>query len=221
MVSHCATGMARTIPRPKTKAPSGPRPRTKPAEVRREELLDAAEGLFLSQGVAATSVDEIVLAADVAKGTFYLHFESKEKLLAALQQRFVSSFSNDIAAAMKRRRADDWIGRLRAWIAAGVNGYLDRTALHDLVFHEFRPEDPRAAHENPIATLLASLLEHGARARAWSAEKPEFTAILLFSALHGALDDALSAARGKSETVNRKRLTRALEVFFLRALGCS
>jgi AcrR family transcriptional regulator len=221
MVSHCAQRMARAIPRPKTKAPSGPRPRTKPAEVRREELLDAAEGLFLSQGVAATSVDEIVLAADVAKGTFYLHFASKEKLLAALQQRFVSSFCSDIAAAMKRRRADDWPGRLHAWIAAGVDGYLDRTALHDIVFLEFRPEDPRAEHENPIATLLATLLEQGTQAQAWSAEKPEFTAILLFSALHGALDDALSVAGGKGANVNRKRLTRALEAFFLRALGCS
>ena len=61
------------------------RPRTKPAEIRREELLDAAEQLFLTRGIAATSVDAIVGGADVAKGTFYLHFQSKEHLLAALQ----------------------------------------------------------------------------------------------------------------------------------------
>jgi len=178
--------------------------------------MDAAERLFLDKGVAATSVDEIVVAADVAKGTFYIHFESKERLLVALQQRFVTAFCGDFQAAMNRRRADDWKGRLRAWVEAGVNGYLDRTAVHDIVFHEFRPDDPRAKHDNPIVDELSELLGRGTRAGAWSVEAPHLTAVMLFSALHGALDDALGA---KSEEVNRKRLTRTLETFFQRAVG--
>jgi AcrR family transcriptional regulator len=35
-----------------------PRPRTKPPEVRREEIMDAAQRLFLKQGVAATTIDD-------------------------------------------------------------------------------------------------------------------------------------------------------------------
>jgi AcrR family transcriptional regulator len=177
--------------------------------------MDAAERIFLSKGVAATSVDEIVVAADVAKGTFYLHFESKEQLLFALQQRFVATFAGALEAAMDRRRADDWKGRLRAWIEAGVDGYLDHTALHDVVFHEFRPDGPRARHDNPIVDKLAELLREGTGAGVWSVETPPFTASMLFHALHGALDDAIVATK----EVNRKRLSRALEAFFHRAIG--
>lgn len=69
-----------------------PKPRTKPAEIRRNELMAAAEALFLEKGFAATSVDEIVRLADVAKGTFYLHFRSKDDMLIALRQRFIDRF---------------------------------------------------------------------------------------------------------------------------------
>src|SRR5580698_4396368 len=110
--------------RPPTRGKSAPlplpRPRTKPPEVRREELMDAAERIFLDKGVSATSVDEIVAAADVAKGTFYLHFESKELLLLSLQRRFISTFRADLQASMSRRRAEDWKGRLRAWVETSV-----------------------------------------------------------------------------------------------------
>jgi AcrR family transcriptional regulator len=177
--------------------------------------MDAAERIFLSKGIAGTSVDEIVAAADVAKGTFYIHFESKEKLLLALQHRFVAGFCGDLQAAMQKERTSDWQGRLRAWVGAGVTGYLDRNAVHDLVFHEFRPEGPPAPHENPIVEQLAELLGQGTRAGAWSVESPHLTAVMLFSALHGALDEALHAAK----PVNRKRLARALEAFFHRAVG--
>jgi AcrR family transcriptional regulator len=201
--------------RANSRSGGAPPPRTKPAEVRREELLEAAEKIFLAKGIAKTSVDEIVVAAGVAKGTFYLHFESKAKLLAALRDRFVANYFDDFRLAMERRRSDDYKGRLRAWVDAGVNGYLDRAALHDLVFHEFRPETPQGKPENPIVTLLASLLADGERAGAWTLDAPELTAVMLFSALHGVLDEC---TRDRAD-VNRKRLIRSLETFFHRALA--
>ena len=47
----------------------------------RAALVSAALGLFADKGVEATSVDEIVAGADVAKGTFYVHFERKTDVL--------------------------------------------------------------------------------------------------------------------------------------------
>jgi AcrR family transcriptional regulator len=195
------------LPRPST------RPRTKPPEVRREELMDAAERLFLAQGIAATSVDAIVAGADVAKGTFYLHFQSKEQLLAALQQRFIDDFCADLQTAIDKRPADDWQGRLRAWVAAGVDGYLDRIALHEVVFHEFRPDDRHVTHRNSTVEQLAELLAQGSRAGAWTIEDPPLQALMLFHALHGTVGDAVKT------NVNRKHLTRALQAFFERAVA--
>jgi DNA-binding transcriptional regulator YbjK len=43
------------------------RPRTKAPEERREEILDAAQRLFLEQGVGQTTIEHITMGADVAK----------------------------------------------------------------------------------------------------------------------------------------------------------
>jgi AcrR family transcriptional regulator len=43
----------------------------------RGDRLAAASDLFKNRGYDTTSVDDIAEAADVAKGTFYYHFEKK------------------------------------------------------------------------------------------------------------------------------------------------
>src|SRR3990167_4665994 len=46
----------------------------------RAALLQAGQSLFATQSVDAVSIDDIVAAADVAKGSFYNHFSDKEAL---------------------------------------------------------------------------------------------------------------------------------------------
>lgn len=47
----------------------------------RASIREAANRLFLEHGFEATTVDAIVAAAGVSKGTFYLYFDRKEDLL--------------------------------------------------------------------------------------------------------------------------------------------
>lgn len=56
---------------------------------RRREILDAAARLFLARPDGLASMDELALAAGVAKGTLYLYFPSKEEVLLALHERNV------------------------------------------------------------------------------------------------------------------------------------
>ena len=56
----------------------------KKGEKRRRELLEIAYRMFLSQGYENTSVDEIIEAAGIAKGTYYYYFQSKEQMLEAV-----------------------------------------------------------------------------------------------------------------------------------------
>lgn len=53
----------------------------KKGERRKQELLKIAYKMFLSKGYENTSVDDIIEAAGIAKGTYYYYFESKEQTL--------------------------------------------------------------------------------------------------------------------------------------------
>lgn len=193
------------------------RPRTKPAELRREELLDAAQQLFVEKGIGATSIDDIASCAEVAKGTFYLYFPSKEALLHALQERFVAGFVERLEITMDRCGPDRWRPKLQAWVRTVIEGYLEHVRLHDVIFHETQPYDRHSMSNNPVIDQLTALLSEGARAGAWVAEEPRSTAIMFFHALHGGVDAAIA----DSKKVNRARLIRSITTFVERALSAN
>ena len=53
----------------------------KKGEKRKKMLLTIAYDMFLTQGYENTSVDEIIEIAQIAKGTYYYYFQSKEQML--------------------------------------------------------------------------------------------------------------------------------------------
>jgi AcrR family transcriptional regulator len=65
----------------------------KPPEVRRAEILNAANALFQTRGFADTTVEEIVRSAGVAKGTFYYYFRTKEDVLEAHARTLVEAMA--------------------------------------------------------------------------------------------------------------------------------
>ena len=59
----------------------------KKGEMRRKEILDAAEKLFYEKGYEATSVQDILDALQLSKGGFYHHFDTKMSVLEAICDR--------------------------------------------------------------------------------------------------------------------------------------
>ena len=70
--------------------------------------MNAAQQLFLQQGVARTTIEQITSTADVAKGTFYLYFSSKDDVLAGLGDRYGQERLAKVQAAVAQKLADDW-----------------------------------------------------------------------------------------------------------------
>ena len=67
------------------KEPRAPRARMTGTE-RRHQLIDIARSLFAERGYHDAKVEDIVAVAQVAKGTFYLYFSSKEEIFLALAE---------------------------------------------------------------------------------------------------------------------------------------
>lgn len=56
---------------------------------RRSEILDVAQQLFYQKGYEQTSIQDLLNAIGIAKGTFYHYFDSKQALLEELTDRIV------------------------------------------------------------------------------------------------------------------------------------
>ena len=52
-----------------------------------ERILGAARGLFVSQGIAATTTEEIIRASSISRGALYHYYPSRQDLIAAVYER--------------------------------------------------------------------------------------------------------------------------------------
>lgn len=99
------------------RAPNSQKPDVRKAETR-QRILDAAGALFRAHGIDGVGVDAVMHEAGLTHGGFYLHFASKEALVA------------EVAAASLARAAERWdrISREpdpRAALVQIVGSYLD------------------------------------------------------------------------------------------------
>jgi len=170
------------------------RPRTEAPGRRRADLLDAAQQIVLDKGVAGLTVDEVTARAEVAKGTFYLYFRSKEQLIGALQERFVDDLTTRQRGEFDTLAAGDWMGRLLRWMESSIRGYLAHANLHDALFmHTGAGDAPQHGHladptTNQHAAALAEILTAGVAAGAFTITDPHTATVLLYNAMHGTAD---------------------------------
>jgi len=185
-------------------------PRTKPAEQRRADLLEAGRTLFLSKGVAATSLEEITSRAGVSKGLFYLYFHSKDDLLQALRDQFSVKLADRIRIAANS--VEDWGARLDACVEAIFGSYREQHDLHEVMFRHggHVPASHQATHAL-VLQALSDLLAGGVAAGAFDVDDPDATAVLLWASTHGFDQGFL----GDPDD----RLVRAAQRLFRRAAG--
>lgn len=65
----------------------------------RQALIDAGRRLFCERPVDAVAIDDIVQAADVAKGSFYNHFADKDALVRAITVEIRAGVERSVGAA--------------------------------------------------------------------------------------------------------------------------
>ena len=167
--------------------------RTKPAEVRLDELMNAAEALFLERGVEATTITDITDEAGVGKGTFYHYFASKNDMLTALAKRYTEQFVEAVQQAIDACDAGDWAGKLRAWIYANVETYVKIYRTHDIVYNHHHHHDRSNQAKKDILNQLSEIVDGGIAAGIWAPAEPRVVTLLIYAGVHGATDDIIAA----------------------------
>ncbi|MCI8293787.1 MAG: TetR/AcrR family transcriptional regulator [Hespellia sp.] len=77
-----------------------------------ESLFRSAYDLFLNQGIAKTSVHDIVQKAGVAKGTFYLYFKDKYEIRDRLIAKTAQKLFQDAHRALLKQNIPDFEDRV-------------------------------------------------------------------------------------------------------------
>lgn len=91
---------------------------------RRERILAAAEQVLLSAPQREIGMAEVAQAAELAKGTVYLYFASKDELLLALHERQVEDLFSDLVERSEGSTLD----------FEGVLRVVDRHALSSRLY---------------------------------------------------------------------------------------
>jgi TetR/AcrR family transcriptional repressor of nem operon len=109
------------------------------AKSTRDDLLDTGLKLMHQHGYNATGLTEILKAADVAKGSFYHHFGSKEDFAAAALERYTTREAKHSAAVLTGSKAPP-LKRLKRYFTDLVKFYGQKGEIPGCMMGRFSLE---------------------------------------------------------------------------------
>ena len=160
---------------------------------RKGEILDAAEKLFMEQGYEQTSVNDILEASGVAKGSLYHHYSSKEDVLDGVLQRITEQIVAQMEAIAQDSTltAHEKMARMipSANISQSPNGQIIRE-LH-LPSNALLHQKSIAQTIRAVAPMMAGVVEQGIQEGVYHTEHPLETVEILLVAAQFIFDEGI------------------------------
>jgi len=193
-----------------------PPPKQERSRRKQDALLQSALALFAEQGYEETSIEHIAHHAEVAVGSFYQHFESKQQILLVLMDRLLQEAAtltleaksadlhdirDSIEHLVRRALQVDWAyaGAYRAWREATMRDAKLRvfqlqievwTAQKLLLLFQLLSHVPGARQDVDRETLAWELSLLLLRMAETPLEKPDAVVVSLTSLVyHGLFTD--------------------------------
>jgi AcrR family transcriptional regulator len=98
-------------------------------ELRRTHILESSRAIFSSKGYYEAHVEDIIKAAGVGKGTFYLYFKNKEEIFVSLLVKFLDEWEETVLKDSDRMRSDDLLGYFRTLIKRSLMFFQEHEDL--------------------------------------------------------------------------------------------
>ncbi len=168
---------------------------------RRQQLLTHARDVFAKRGYHAAKVDEIVAAAGVARGTFYLYFEDKRTIFEEIVDRTIARLGMAILRVDPHDTARSVADQVRENIRRIVGLLLEDPATTKILLSDALGVDPAFDRKllsffDEIAKLLEGSLIDGQKLKIVAKGDPRLYAYLTMGALREVL--VQTVARGAS-----------------------
>ena len=120
---------------------------------KKEFILDVAEKMFIEQGFDQTSIAQILDATQIAKGTLYYYFTSKEEIMDAIIERWIERSFEQVRIWVEQKQLPI-LERLMGALAS-LNMQKDGQELLD---HLHAPQNA-LLHEKTNQILLSKVPE--------------------------------------------------------------
>ncbi len=98
---------------------------------RREQIIRNASQIFEAKGFNGTTIDDIVQATGIAKGTFYIYFRNKEELLLEVIRKLVDETLEEIETKLGEEK--DFFKRLLIKGSMFTDLYLQKSDLFNVL----------------------------------------------------------------------------------------
>lgn len=162
---------------------------------KKEQILDKALHLFLEKGFDKTSISDILDSLNIARGTLYYHFESKEAIMDAIIARQAQKVIQKVEKIVDDHSLpvyDKLFTLFAAMNFSDLNGgqqmidYLNQP--QNALFHE---KNNQMIIEK-ISPLLAQVIEEGIQKTNFENPFPLYTAEMILILIIGFLDNRLA-----------------------------
>lgn len=159
---------------------------------RKNEIIATAATLFAQKGYDQCSVNDILHAIGIAKGTFYHYFRSKEDVLDAV----VSQTTNRIVARIQETAGKDLMPEdklFQVFLAMRADRKEDQALLQEM----HKTENALMHQKNLVACVteltpvLTRIVEDGIQAGVFRCAYPEQSIQIFLSAAFTLLDDGI------------------------------
>ena len=189
----------------------------KPADVRREEILDAAEALIIAKGYRRMTVDDVLREVGIAKGTLYHHFAGKEAILHGIVERETAAMAGRARAAAAAEgpalvRLLHVVAAMRVEVSSQAQALTEHfNATRDADFHLLALNETLRL----VAPVLAEVIADGVAAGDFDCQDPLGLAEVLVTLASTLMDEGVVACTGEQ----RARRQAAVTLTAARCLG--
>lgn len=164
---------------------------------KKDQILDTSLQLFMKKGFDATSISDILSQLDIARGTLYYHFESKEAIMDAIIERLL----NQVLEKIEKLMTNDSLSQAEKFMGFFASINLTQLTGDEEIVDYFNQPQNALFHEKSnrlliqkLAPVLAQIISEGIEAGLFNTPYPAETAELILVGITGFVDSKDSPA---------------------------